>query len=110
MSCTTSSSITPKDVDKAILVLSINNFDKAMNTNKNGQELESNTFSIGASKFNIGIYPSGQKDKDKGFVSVFLNNISEHNVTVKYTMSVGNEEDIHIKSIMIRSGKGWGRP
>ena len=91
MSCTTSSLITRKDVDKATLVFSINNFERAKHIKKVGQLLKSDSFIIGVSKFNLQIYPSGETEEDQGFVSVYLNNASEHSVTGKYTMIIGNK-------------------
>jgi hypothetical protein len=82
MSYTTSSTIFRKDLDKATLTFCIDNFVQAKNNMKNGQSLSSETFSMGASKFFLRIFPSGKEDKDQGFMSVFLINASEHKVTV----------------------------
>ena len=114
MSYTTSSSITRKDLDKATLIFSIKDFAQAIIDKNNSQDLRSEVFSIGAaplngaSKFFLRIYPSGAEDTDEGFVSVFLKNASEHNVTVDYILNVGNKEASY-ESIVIKPGKGWGR-
>ena len=107
MSYTTSSSITRKDLDKATLIFSIDNFAQAKNDKKSGQGLKSETFSIGASKFFLKIHPSGEIDGDQGFVSVFLRNASEHKVTVDYIMSIGTKE-YSCESRVMKPGMGVG--
>ena len=106
MSYTTSSSITRQDLDKASFSFSINNFPDAKRTRKKtGEFIKSDTFSIMASKFNIAVYPSGGRDEDSGFVSVFLFSASDHTVTVDYTFTVGSKVQ-RGKSIEIKPKKG----
>ena len=110
MSYTTNSSITRQDLDKASFSFSINNFPDAKRTKKKtGEFIKSDIFSIMASKFIIDVYPSGWSDEDSGFVSVFLHNVSDHTVTVNYTLTVGSEVSSG-KSIEIKPKKGNGFP
>ena len=90
MSYTVSSSIIRHDLDKASFSFSVNNFLEAKSTMKTGEKIKSMDFSIGASKFNIVIWPNGDEDKNKEFTSVFLYNVSDHEVTIDYTISVGS--------------------
>ena len=106
MSYTTNSSITRQDLNKASFSFSINNFPDAKRTKKKtGEFIKSDIFSIMASKFIIDVYPSGWSDEDSGFVSVFLHNVSDHTVTVNYTLTVGSEVSSG-KSIEIKPKKG----
>ena len=107
MSYTTSCSTTRKDLDKATFLFSINKFAQAKYNKENGQPLESETFSIGASKFSLRMFPSGEAEKDLGFVSLFLMNASEHNVTVEYTLSIGSMQYSYDARVM-KPGIGTG--
>ena len=109
MPFTTNSSIIRQDQDKASFSFSINNFPDAKRTKKTGEKIESEIFSIMASRLNVSVYPSGRNDKDSGFVSVYLRNVSNHTVTVDYTLTVGNLV-LDVKSRMIESKEGKGLP
>ena len=60
MSYTTNSSNNWKDLDKTSFSFSINNFPDAKKSKKTGEKIESEIFSIMATKFIIGVYPSGE--------------------------------------------------
>ena len=77
-----------------------------------------------ASRFTIFVYPSGKRVENSGFVSVFLDNVSDHKVTVDfasffrlgvnmstvdYTVTVGSKV-LSVKSSEIESKKGQGWP
>ena len=107
----TSSSITRLGLDKASFSFSINNFTTAKSITKTGQEIRSMDFSIGASKFNIAIFPNGEDDEVDEFTSVFLNNESAHEVTMDYTISIGRfaSESEKLSCIESKGGRGWKR-
>ena len=105
MSYTTNSSINRQD--KASFSFSINNFPNAKQSKKTGEGIVSKIFSIMASRFAIVVYPNGERDEDSGFVSVFLHNVSDHTVTVDYTLTVGSKV-LSEKSIKIESKEGGG--
>ena len=60
MSYTTNSSNNSQDLDTASFSFSINNFPDAKKSKKTGEKIESEIFSIMATKFIIGVYPSGE--------------------------------------------------
>ena len=107
MSYTTNSSINRPDLDKASFSFSISNFPDAKKSKKTGEKIESKIFSIMASRFTIGVYPSGGRDEDRGFVSVFLYNVSDHTVKVDFTLTVGSMV-LSVKSSETESKKGEG--
>ena len=84
MTYISNSSITRHDLDKASFSFSFNNLE-AKSAMKTGKDISSELFSIGASKFNISIYPNG--DEDSEFMSVFLcNEVSKACQKVKNRM------------------------
>ena len=107
MSYTTNGSINRQGLDKATFSFSFSNFPDAKKSKKTGEKIESELFSSMASRFKIYVYPSGRRDEDSGFVSVFLHNVSDHTVTVDYTLTVGSKVRSG-KSSEIDSKKGWG--
>ena len=111
MSYTTSCSIVRHDLDKASFNFTINNFPKAMSIMKTGDEIQSIDFSIGGSKFYIGIHPNGDEHKNNEFLSVYIHNKSDHRVTVNYTISIGRLMSSSAEDIIIKpyDGYGWGQ-
>ena len=111
MSYTTSCSIVRHDLDKASFNFTINNFPKAKSIMKTGDEIQSIDFSIGGSKFYIGIHPNGDEHKNNEFLSVYIHNKSDHKVTVDYTFSIGRLMSSSAEDIIIKphDGYGWGQ-
>ena len=125
MSYTTSCSIVRHDLDKASFNFTINNFPKAKSIMKTGDEIQSIDFSIGGSKFYIGIYPNGDEHENNEFLSVYnvqctmynvqctlyIHNKSDHRhkVTVDYTISIGRSSSAEAIIIKPHNGYGWGQ-
>ena len=57
---------------------------------------------------NVSIYPNGDRDENKEFMSVYLNNDSPHDVTVNYRISIGYLKSASKNSSLILSKSGRG--
>uniref|UniRef100_A0A0N5C047 Speckle-type POZ protein-like (inferred by orthology to a human protein) n=1 Tax=Strongyloides papillosus TaxID=174720 RepID=A0A0N5C047_STREA len=88
-----SSNIQPK-VNKFSYVFSIQNF--SLRTEKTGEKITSLNFFTGwknKSQWNLSIYPNGQSEDSKEYVSVFLTLIKPDKAKAKYKFSILNEKE-----------------
>jgi len=118
MDFNTSSWSVKEDFNQAKLRLEIPNFSDVVGNTRKGQGIKSKLFDVGGSKFVLEIYPNGDLKAEEGMLSVFLNNESNHDVVVDYTISVDgiNRESREYEKIekvtensRIEKGKGKGR-
>ena len=61
----------------------IKDFLEVMGNSEVGKKYQSGSFMVGDTEMQIGIFPNGDTEKHKGFVSVFLWNSSSTNLTAK---------------------------
>ena len=96
-----------EDFNKAKLKLEIPNLLWA----GKGDRIGSKLFLVGRSKFTLSVYPSGNMSAEQGMLSVFLNNASNHDVVVDYTITAegARAESVHIENEWIEKGCGRGR-
>jgi len=93
--------------DKAKLKLEIPNFSDVMGNTTKGQCVKSEQFDVGGSKFVLMIYPNGNTQAEKGMLSAFLLNESDHAVVVDFTISVEGGNSRSYKNIKIEKASNW---
>merc|ERR550519_2167499 len=73
-------------------IIDVDNFDKKVQNFRIGREIYSKIFKIASSQFQISIYPSGDSNEERNYVSVFLRNKSSWRVkaTVEYSIQNSN--------------------
>ena len=80
----------PKAVGNGVLV--IQDFEREMNNCKPGDHVEATVFKVKENFFGIRVYPNGSSEAHMGYVSVFIMNMSDNEVTVsKFTISHGKK-------------------
>jgi len=90
-------------------IIDVENFDKKVQNYRVGREIYSKIFKIASSKFQIYIYPSGDSNENRNYVSVFLHNKSSWRVkaTVKYSIQYSNISHTNVGQYF-QDGDGWG--
>ena len=98
-----------EEVKTVKMKLEIPNFSEIVVNATQGQGIKSKYFEVGGSKFVLEIFPNGDEQAEKGMLSVFLHNESNHDVLVDYTISVegGNTLSCENKKIYKEGGKVW---
>ena len=106
MAFNTSSRSVKEGVNKAKLKFEIPNFRDVVGKTRKGQVISSKQFDVGESKFALVIYPNGTQLAEKGMMSAYLRNESNHDVVVDFTISVegGNTESWKNGNILKISG------
>ena len=80
----------PKAVGSGVLV--IQDFETEMKKCKPGDVIESKSFKVMENFFFIRVIPNGSSEAHMGYVSVFIMNMSDNEVTVsKFTISHGKK-------------------
>ena len=104
----TSSWFGKEESKKAKLKLVISNFSDVLT--RKGEKIRSKIISVGRSKFSLEVYPSGVKSAERGMISVFLQNESNHDVVVDYTITAGEAEFKfqNFQNSKIEKDGGWG--
>ena len=103
----TSSWFGKEESKKAKLKLVIPYFSDVLT--RKGEKIRSKIISVGRSKFSLEVYPSGVKSAERGMISVFLQNESNHDVEVDYTITAGEAVSEYHKNTKIEKGGGVGR-
>ena len=106
MAFNTSSRSVKEGVNKAKLKFEIPNFRDVVGKTRKGQAISSKQCDVGESKFALVIYPNGTQLAEKGMMSAYLRNESNHDVVVDFTISVegGNTESWKNGNILKISG------
>ena len=89
---TTRTGATHTGEDKATITFDVANFPAAVCTEPRGLRIQSNSVTIGGSRFAVLVYPSGSNCSAMGKVPVGLINTSEHKVCIGYSIKVGDEK------------------
>ena len=84
----------------------IKDFLEVMGKSEVGKEYKSDRFMVGDTDMEIGIYPNGDQEEHKGFVSVFLGNNSDKDATAKCQF-VTDAKTLTFKQ-EVGAKKGWG--
>ena len=116
MAFNTSSWSVKEDANKAKLKLEIPNFSEVLGNTRKDQEIRSKQVAVGGSKFALSVCPKGwdgmgwkgYKKAEEGMLSAFLENESDHDVVVDYTISVegGNSFSAQNTKILKEAGRG----
>ena len=108
MAFNTSSWSVKEDANKAKLKLEIPNFSEVLGNTRKDQEIRSKQVAVGGSKFALSVCPKGYKKAEEGMLSAFLENESDHDVVVDYTISVegGNSFSAQNTKILKKAGRG----
>ena len=85
----------------------IKDFLEVMGKSEVGKEYKSDRFMVGDTDMEIGIYPNGDQEEHKGFVSVFLGNNSDKDATAKCQF-VTDAKTLTFKDVQVKAKKGWG--
>ena len=88
--------------------MKIEKFQEKMRKWKAGRAVRSKIFSIGHSRFQLNVYPSGRSENIRGYVSVYLHNLNAWDLMVTYSITVGTENHTREKSI-IEKNYGIGK-
>ena len=106
----TSSWFGQEESNKAKLKLVIPNFSDVLGKTRKGDKIKSEIILVGRSKFSLEVYPSGVKSAERGMISVFLQNESNHDVVVDYTITAGEAEFKfqNFQNSKIEKDGGWG--
>ena len=88
--------------------LSIVKFQEKIRNWKTGKAVHSKVFSVGNSRFQFNIYPSGRSENMRSHVSVYLHNLNAWDVMVTYSFTVGTLTHSREQSI-IRRNYGIGK-
>jgi hypothetical protein len=97
--------------DKEVTVnyeLKIAKFQEKIRNWKAGRAVHSKIFSVGQSRFQFNVYPSGRSENVRGHVSVYLHNLNAWDVMVTYSFTAGTETHAREKSV-IRRNYGIGK-
>merc|ERR550519_1708280 len=91
-------------------IIDVENFDKKIQNFRVGREIYSKIFKIASSKFQIYIYPSGNSNEERNYVSVFLHNKSSWRVkaTVEYSIQNSNISRTTGSKYFQANSDGWG--
>ena len=109
MAFNTSSWSVKEDANKAKLKLEIPNFSEVLGNTRKDQEIRSKQVAVGGSKFALSVCPKGYKKAEEGMLFAFLENESDHDVVVDYTISVegGNSMSAQNCKIAKNTSMGW---
>ena len=93
---------------KATGKLVIKHFIEAMSACKPEKKYESDTFKVGDIPLAIRVYPDGQTEADRGYVSIYLRNMSDEDISVKCEFITDVETKDLDYTDTIKAGKGFG--
>ena len=109
MAFNTSSRSVKEGVNKAKLKFEIPNFRDVVGKTRKGQVISSKQCDVGESKFALVIYPNGTQLAEKGMMSAYLLNESNHDVVVDFKISVERGNTVSGENEKIKKGEGLGR-
>ena len=81
----------------------ITKFQEKIRNWKAGRAVHSKIFTVGHSRFQFNIYPSGRSENVRGYVSVYLHNLNAWDVMVTYSFTVGTENHTREKAVISRN-------